>query len=143
MAQVKVDPIDYNALQATKLFRLGQQLHNALLARINPDGSPAKAIYSLKVLLAETESDLAIDPSGLSQRSNIQETATFRLVSLTDGKQLMSAVSYGINSFGNVTNAYATVEGRNDARARAINYIADDIATRVALYFRQPPEAAK
>jgi LPS-assembly lipoprotein len=143
MAQVKVDPIDYNAAQAQKLFRLGQQLHNALVARINPDGSPGKATYSLRVLLSETQSDTAIDPSGLSQRSSITESAIIKLVSLTDGKQVMTATITGLNSFGNVTNAYATVEGRNDARTRAISYIADDIATRVALYFRQQSAEAK
>ena len=143
MAQVKVDPIDYGPLQAQKLFRLGQQLHNALLARINPDGSTGKATYAIRVLLTESQSDIAIDPSGLSQRSSILETATFKLVSLSDGKQLMTGTSTGVNSFGNVTNAFATVEGRNDARARAITYIADDITTRVALYFRRQSAEAK
>jgi len=141
MAQVKVEQIDYNASQASKLFRLGQELHNALLARINPDGTPAKAAYAVRVRLTESQSDIAVDPSGLSQRSSILETATFKLVSLSDGKSLMDGTSTGINSFGNVTNAYATVEGRNDARQRAIAFIADDIATRVALYFRREPEA--
>lgn len=144
MAQVKVDPIDFSALQASQLYRLGQELHNALLARINPDGSPGKATYAIRVVLSEAESDVAIDPSGLSQRSSIVETATYKLISLADGKQLMAGTSTGVNSFGNVSNAYATVEGRNDARKRAIAYLADDIAAHVALYFRrQPAEAQK
>jgi len=141
MAQVKVDAIDYSIGQQSNLFRLGQQLHNELLARINPDGTPAKPTYAVRVLLTEAESDIAVDPSGLSQRSSILETATFKLVSLADGKAVMEGTSVGINSFGNVTNAFATVEGRNDARVRAISFIADDIATRVALYFRREPEA--
>jgi LPS-assembly lipoprotein len=144
MAQVKVDPIDYSGLQASKLFRLGQELHNALLARINPDGSPGKATYAIRVTLSEAESDVAVDPSGLSQRSSIVETASFKLVSLADGKQVMTGTSTGVNSFGNVSNAFATVEGREDARRRAIAYLASDIAARLALYFgRQPAEAKK
>jgi len=144
MAQVKVDPIDFSALQASKLYRLGQELHNALLARINPDGSPGKATYVIRVTLSEAESDVAIDPSGLSQRSSIVETASYKLISLADGKQLMAGASTGVNSFGNVSNAFATVEGRDDARRRAIAYLADDIAAHVALYFRrQPAEAQK
>lgn len=135
--------IDFSGLQASKLFRLGQELHNALLARINPDGSPGKATYAIRVMLSEAESDVAVDPSGLSQRSSIVETASFKLVSLADGKQVMAGTSTGVNSFGNVSNAFATVEGREDARRRAIAFLAGDIAARVSLYFRQQPAEAK
>ena len=122
---------------------MGQELHNALLARINPDGSPGKATYAIRVMLSEAEFDTAVDPSGLSQRSSIVETASFKLVSLADGKQVMAGTSTGVNSFGNVSNAFATVEGREDARRRAIAFLAGDIAARVSLYFRQQPAEAK
>ncbi len=143
MSQVRVEPIDYPGQQGVNLFRLGQELHNELLNRINPDGKPAKPAYAVKVTLSETEIDLAIDPSGLSQRSSIVETAIYQMVSLADKKQVMSGTSTGINSFGNVTNAFATVEGKEDARRRALNYVADDIAARVALYFQRQPQAEK
>ncbi|MFI4987241.1 MAG: LPS assembly lipoprotein LptE [Alphaproteobacteria bacterium] len=143
MAAVKLEPISYTGQQGPNLFRLGQELHNALLNRINPDGKPGKPVYAMRVVLAESELDMAIDPSGLSQRSSVTETANYSLVSLADGKTVMSGSSFGINSFGNVTNAYATVSGRNDARQRAITYVADDIAARLALYFRRPPSAEK
>ena len=116
LTQVKVDAIEYQGQQATTLFRLGQELHNALIAHINPDGTPGKATFAVRIILSEAESDLAIDPSGLSQRSSIVETATYKLVSLAKGKQVFAGVSTGVNSFGNVSNAFATVEGREDAQ---------------------------
>ena len=140
MAEVRVEPINYVGQQGVNLFRLGQQLHNALLNRINPDGKPGKPSYAIKVTLSEAEIDMAIDPSGLSQRSSITETATYEMVSLADHKRVMQGTSTGINSFGNVTNAFATVSGKEDARRRAIAYVADDITARVALFFQRGPK---
>lgn len=132
MGQVKIELI---------ADRSGQQLRNELLDRLNPNGSPRAPKYRLEVKTTETDSAIAIEKDGTASRSTLSVFATFKLVSLKSGKDVLVGQSAGVNSYSIITNSYATLVGKNDARKRSITGLADDIATRVALYFRrQQPE---
>ena len=62
--------------------RIGQQLRNLLLDRINPGGSPEKPSYRLSIQLSESKQELAIKKSEVSTRANLTFTAKFQLQGL-------------------------------------------------------------
>jgi LPS-assembly lipoprotein len=136
-AQVKVQPIEYTTGTTNLNYRLTQQLRNELLDRLNPDGEPSGPAFELQIMISESDSPTSIDTAGTVQRSAITETAVFKLISLADNKPVLQGRSTGINSYGVITNSYATTVGRDDARKRAITFVADDIGTRLSLYFRR------
>jgi LPS-assembly lipoprotein len=130
LAQVKIALIDN---------RIGQELRNELLNRLNPDGSPRAPRYTLQVKLEQTESALAIDEAGTASRSSLSVTATYKLISLDNGTPLLQGTSTSINSYSIITNSYATLVGQKDAQKRTLRAVADDIALRLSLYFRDHP----
>lgn len=151
MAQVRVDVIEAGTLGPQEsafgpgrieLARLGQQLRNKLLDEFNPDGRPSHPLYALHVDLRETEIPVAIDRAGTSQRDDVEIYASYKLLSLTDAKVVLSGTTTMTNSYGIIANPYATVVGRADAEDRATRGIAEDIVRRVALYLerRSSPE---
>ncbi len=150
MPNVKIDLIQdspgqaaYSAIGFTRIdyARLGQQLRNELLDRMTPNGPSGQAGYTLHVDLKESEAATAIDPAGTVQRSSLTITATYRLFSIADGKQVLFGTASSINDYGILENAFSTTVGRRDAESRVLRSIADDIKTRVALYFERGPEA--
>ena len=62
--------------------RIGQQLRNLLLDRINPTGSPRKPKYNLTVQISESKQELAIKKTDISTRANLTFTAKFQLQGL-------------------------------------------------------------
>lgn len=142
ISQVKIDLIeDISPPKVHVNSRYDQVLRNELLNRLNPDGKPSRPRYALQIQLSQSESQVAIEPDGTSARTNVSITANYRLISLDDGKPVLHGTSTGVNSYGIITNSYATLVGGQDAHKRALQTVADDIARRVALYFRRLPVA--
>jgi len=133
LAAIHIYPID---------DRIGQQLHNHLLTRLNPNGSPAKPAYHLRVKLIETVQELGIQKSSFATRANLRITAHYTL-SLATGENpgdtgiLPTGNVLAISSYDISTFEFSTLTARKDARTRAVREIADDLRTRLAIYFAQ------
>ena len=132
LAQVKIELIEN---------RTGQELRNELLDRFNPGGKPGEPRYRLQIKLRETETAVAIEKDDTSARSNLSISAAFTLASVPDGKIVLQGVTTGLIGYGIITNSYATLVGKQDAERRAVRQLADDIATRVSLYFQRQSAA--
>ena len=123
--------------------RIGQHLHNKLLVHINPKGKPSNPLYILSVKLEETSSNLGVKKSAVVTRGNLRVTAVFTLsqvANVADGikaRRLMTAKSTTISSYDIPQGQYVALAAVKDAQARAIKEIADDIRTRLGVYFRQ------
>lgn len=124
--------------------RIGQQLRNDLLNGINPSGEPDRPIYHLSVSIAEAITNLGVKKSSVVTRGNLSVSATYSLTRLQgDGavtSTLTNGIAKSISSYDIPQAQFAAQIARKDARARAIKEIADDIKTRLAVYFRQNPD---
>jgi LPS-assembly lipoprotein len=120
--------------------RTGQMLYNELRDRLNPTGKPADPRYILQVDLVETREELAYRGDETATRANLHLTAHY---------QLRRAVSQSTNSAGNdevvtegearittsydiLESQYATLVSIDDARARSVRVLSDDIRARLA-----------
>lgn len=134
MGQVKIDPI---------ASRQGQILRNALLDRINPDGAPGAAPYRLKINYSESLSQVAIRRDEAATRANLRISVNFELRENASGVVVFRGRSRRTSSYNIVTSDYANVVARRAAQRRAADLIAEDIATRLALYFNRVRKVRK
>ena len=121
--------------------RIGQQLHNNLLVRLNPHGPSDRPAYSLSISVLESISNLGVKKSSVVTRGNLRVTATYSLSGYNSedlgGQSLTSGTIISTSSYDIPQAQYTALAAAKDARARAVREIADDIRTRLAVYFQQ------
>jgi len=128
LAAVRIDPLR---------DRVGQQLHNLLRDRLNPHGQPVSPSYRLRVALKETIDELGIQRDETASRANLRVDADFALLDAAGGQALLQGRSSSTTSYDILRNPFATTVSEADARERALREVADDIQTRLALYFQR------
>lgn len=126
LASVRVDPLS---------DRVGQIMHNFLRDRLNPHGQPVSPGYRLQVQLEESISELGVRRDETATRANLRMKATFLLLRYDGEAALLSGRSTSTTSYDILTNPFATTVSENEARERALREVADDIQTRLALFF--------
>lgn len=126
LASVRIDPLR---------DRVGQQMHNFLRDRINPQGQPVAPNYHLKVELTEKLSETGVRRDETATRANLRMTAEFALIDAAGETVLYSGQSSSTTSYDILDNPFASTVSERDARERALREVADDIRTRLALYF--------
>lgn len=126
LAEVEIEPI---------ADRIGQQLHNRLRDRMNPAGQPEKPNYRLQVTLAQTDSVIS-NGNGNVRHNTLTVTATYWLSPADNDKSyLMDRVNSRVNvSYDTLDDPYNDIATHDDAQLRAVDQLADMIATRVAAF---------
>ena len=125
LAEIRIMPIT---------DRIGQQLHNLLLDKLTPMGPPAAARYVLRVTVGESLQSLAVRKDEVATRANLLMRAKFTLTRADDGSDVFSANAISVNSYNILRQKFASLSAENDARARAVREISDEIRTRIAIY---------
>jgi LPS-assembly lipoprotein len=115
--------------------RIGQQLHNLLRDRLNPQGQPRNPSYELQVNLTESRQELSIRKDETATRSNLLVSAQFLLQSVESGEVVLRGLATSTNSYNILTSQFATTYAELDARKRGLREISDDIRTRLSIYF--------
>lgn len=124
--------------------RAGQQLHNFLLDRLNPDGQPQQPDYRLGVTLSESISKIATRRTGFSTRANLSVTANYALRDSTTDLPVVTGKARVISSY-NILDAdaeFSNLTSEQNARTRALESIADQIQTRLGTHFVSQPTTA-
>jgi len=126
LAAVRVEPLR---------DRVGQQMHNFLRDRLNPGGQPVSPSYRLQVRLTERLTELGVRRDETATRANLRMDADFALLPYGGDSALLTGKSSSTTSYDILRNPFATTISEDDARERALREVADDIQTRLALYF--------
>jgi len=118
--------------------RVGQEMHNALIKTITPEGPPSKPRYTLIVgyNLAESQAALASDETATRdvQRYNVQ----YRLY---EGSTILTTGTFPeIFSYNFLQEHYANVSAQADIQSRVSDQIAIEIHNRLAIYFTTAAE---
>ena len=134
LAQIQVRPIE---------GRVGQQLHNLLLDRLNPAGQPVRPAYYLQIGLRRTTTDLGIREDETATRANLTLTATYNLVSVESNQVVLQGSSFSVNSYNilDLEVYYATTVAEEDALRRGLREISDDIRLKLSTYFADSARA--
>ena len=94
---VKVDPI---------LERIGQRLEIALRNSLNPSGEPTPARYRLRTTLSTSLSNLGIQSQGLATLGKLDVFATYFLIDMQSGNNLLVNTLHVFNTFDLNPNQY-------------------------------------
>ncbi len=129
LQQVSIDPIK---------SRTGQILRNFLIDRMNPAGQPGGAAeYSLAITISIQKQELGIRRDETATRANLIMTATYIVKERSSGASIFRAISRTVTSYNILDEEFATVIAERNARSRGAEQLADDITTRIALYFNR------
>jgi LPS-assembly lipoprotein len=126
---------------ATMPDRSGQYLRNQLIDRLNPNGQPEKAVYSLSAKINESIDKLNIARDSSVTRGQIVLKVEFKLTRMADRKVVYSGASHALNAYTVTAEQYAALINEQDARERSLEEIADDIALRVGLFLEHQDDA--
>ncbi len=118
--------------------RMGQMLRTALKRRLTPYGPREQARYTLKIQLRESIAKVAINKASFATRANLRVMANFQLFRNRDNKTVSSGQTYAVASYNILTSDFATLAAQTDARKHAVTMLAEEIPTRLAIYFRNP-----
>lgn len=131
LANVQIDPI---------ADRNGQVLRNNLIDRFYTEGRPAKPTYRLAVALTAAEESLGIQKDATATRARLRLQASYELIDIESGKVVYRTFSRSVVSFNLLDSQYAILASRQDAYDRGLTELANDIRTRLSLYFaRETP----
>ncbi len=121
--------------------RVGQQLRNRLLQRMQPRGGSDNPKWSLSVTLSESIDEVLVEESSFGTRANLRLTASFQLQSTDYGDGISASRSGSTRSIAsyNILDSefeYANLIAERDARERALDQLASDITRQVSLWLR-------
>jgi LPS-assembly lipoprotein len=117
--------------------RRGQLLRNYLLDRMTPRGEPATPRYILSVTTSEGRRITSTRPDGTGTRADLVIAARFTLRDATSDLVVFSERSESVATYNLLTARYASVSSEDEARRRAVELVADQIALQVALFLNR------
>ena len=126
--------------------RTGQLLRNNLLTRLNIKGEPKKPYYILDVKVRESRVNLGVKKTAVVTRGNLKISAKFTLAHFNINKStakpgiLTTSTVTIISSYDIPQAQYMALAALKNSRARALKEIADEIKTRLGVYFRLNPQ---
>ncbi len=121
---------------------LGQKLRNRLMDRLYAHGRPSASGPRLSVVLKDTEAELGIRKDATAELSELTLQASFSLLDET-GKTLLKGSASSIVLYSRLDAQYGTLAAQRNAYDRACGEIAEQIVTRLGLFYAEPPTPAK
>ena len=132
---------------ATIPGRVGQVIRNELLFQAGGGGELLPPTHRLEIVTSESLQSTIVSIAGDAGGGVYLLEAKFKLIRIKDKKVVMQGTSWGRAAFERFTNTattpgnvptqytYSNVRARDDAENRAARSVADDLKTRVAIYF--------
>jgi len=115
----------------------GQLLRNYLLDRMNPRGEPATPRYVLAVTTAESTRITDSRPDGTATRADIVVIARYNLRDATSDLIVFNERGDAVATYNLLTARFGSVASEDEARRRAMEQLADQIALQVALFLNR------
>lgn len=128
LARVKIETISN---------RVGQQVHNYLLDRINRKGRPTEPLYLLSVKIRIEKVRLGIERDESATRAKLVVVADIRLQDIETEEVLLERSARSTNSYNIVDSAVATRSAELDAIDRAAREVSEEVRLLLSLYFRR------
>lgn len=129
MSQISISPLR---------DRQGQEIHNALIKTITPEGQPEKPRFNLIVAYNVTETNAALATDETATRDVMRFNVMYRLY---EGPTVVTAGTFPeIFSYNFLQEHYANVSAQSDIMSRVSDQIALEVRNRLAIYFTTAAE---
>jgi LPS-assembly lipoprotein len=119
--------------------RVGYDLRNDLLDRLDGTNNSSSARYRLKLYVTELEEPVVFQPNTSITRYNYTLTAHYDLVTKDNPQSVKSGdvTAFAAYNVAASPYLYSTAAAQRDAKNRAANDIAERIRLELAVYLRQ------
>ena len=114
--------------------RVGQSIRNELIFETTGGGERQPPAYRLEIAIRESVASTLVQSNGDSFSSLYSLDANFKLIRLSDKKQLLAGTSSGRSGFQRFPQIFANVRARNDAEDRAAKTVGEELKTRLASF---------
>lgn len=116
----------------------GVYLRNALIDSFYRDGYPSNPAYNLRIDdIDETITNLDITIESEATRKQIKLRTIMTLINNATGQAVISRNLTALTSYNVLGSQFTTRVSEDDAREAALNDLARQIETQVALYFKR------
>jgi LPS-assembly lipoprotein len=129
-----------------ELENAGYELRNDLVNLLQAKLTPAGALYDLKIDLRERNEPLAIQNEQVGNLKEVEITrynytliANYQLVDRKTRKLLTKGTESSLSAYNVVASPYATLVAQQSAQADTAQDIAQQLRTRLGVYFVQHP----
>jgi hypothetical protein len=128
---------ELRAIRVTPIVdRIGQLLEIALRDSLNPTGIPTHYRYTLRTALVYSLSSLGIQSQGTATLGQIDVHTTSTLSDNSTGQNLLTITLHEQNSFELNPNQYSTVVAEQDAGARSVAELNQEIVRRLDIFMQ-------
>ena len=117
--------------------RIGQQLHNLLLDRLNSGGRPQKPLYNLSVKLTVSKEEIGLKFTEEATRARLTLRVNYFLTDNSSGEVLAEGGVRSVNNYNIFHSEFARLAAEENAKKRAAREVSDEIKIRLSLYFSQ------
>lgn len=121
-------------------YRLGLQMQNALSARLYPSGI-ATPRYRLEVVVDRELQGFGFRADEAVTRYGLRLIGSYRLIDLENDQVALAETARVYNSFDVAQSDFATQVAERDMEERLTRDLAERIASRLSLHFRDQAEA--
>jgi LPS-assembly lipoprotein len=118
--------------------RRGQILKNNLLEMLTPNGEPDSPKYELRVKLGDFPSiKQGLESDNTATRILINASAEYSLYDVNNPqKPILTGKARAKTSYNVLDEVYSSIVSKENAEERALGIIAENIALRLGVYFR-------
>ena len=118
--------------------RVGQMMRTALKRRFRPTRTNVAYQYSLEIKTSEGIAQLAVEKDASTTRANLRLRAYYTLTRIADKAVLHGGSVRGVASYNILPSHFATEAAKKNARKHAVESVADQLKTHLAVYFNGP-----
>ncbi len=115
--------------------RLGQVVRNELVDALTPRGASGGAVYELALKVGEEREDVGLRQNAAATRANYRMSAKFELREIATDKVVLTGTTWAETAFDIVQQDYPTVIAQQDAQQKLAVELAEEIKTRIAVFF--------
>lgn len=115
--------------------RLGQLVRNAVSERVTPLGPPGAPVYRLEIALGVEKINMGVRQDESVTRRTYRLNADYRLRDFATEKTVLAGKTWSTTAYDVVRSDFATLVAEEDAQERLAEEVAEEIRTRLALYF--------
>jgi len=101
---------------------------------------PARARYSLAVVLTESLTNLGIRKDEVATRANLTLSASFTITELGGTTRTFTGTAQSVNGYNILTSDFATLSAREDARRRGVTQLALELRERISVWLIRASE---
>lgn len=119
--------------------RNGQLLRRYLMDRMYPQGGSVGDRYTLEVGLTIASANFGIQRDQTSTYAQIIVSSTYALRDIKTNQLLQGGSARAVSSYNVTQDPFNILVAEADARDRALQVLANDLVTRISLYFTRAP----